>query len=349
MSDLAFELRRLLPAARLVPALGLLDGAQRQARGFHVRCVHHAERTASLSVLDGRDGTVGAHCFGCQWNGNALHLIGAVRGWNMLGDFRRVLEEAASIAGVRLADFAEASPGGSTRSTSPPPPAPAPRAPLVRPPRAELDALWASSESPATTGGPCSEDDMNVCRFFARRRLWPPTIAALGCCRVLPLEFPPLPWWPASWARAWRLAVLAFESDGTPAALHARAVTDATPKSRWPYGGRDRAYAFSRLLFADAGGQALLRGERPPRCEAVVLVEGITDFLAAAAAFLESGAPYAVLGATAGGFGALSDVRLPPDLPVVIATDHDGAGERYATEIRGALPRAKIHRWRPVA
>jgi hypothetical protein len=344
MSDLAFELRRLLPAARLVPALGLLDGAQRQARGFHVRCVHHAERTASLSVLDGRDGTVGAHCFGCAWNGNALHLIGAVKGWNMLGDFRRVLEEAASIAGVRLADFAEASPAAPPA----PPRPPTTPSPLVRPPRAELDALWAASAEVDATG-PASEEDLDVCRFLARRRWWPPTIAQLGVCRVLPLEHAWPSWWPASWARAWRLAVLAFEADGTPAALHARAVTDATPKSRWPYGGRDRAYAFSRLLFADAGGQALLRGERPARCEAVVLVEGITDFLAAAAAFLESGAPYAVLGATAGGFGALSDVRLPPDLPVVIATDHDGAGERYATEIRGALPRAKIHRWRPVA
>lgn len=350
MADVAFELRRrLADPVRLVEALGLTERAQRQARGLHILCPWHAERSPSCSVLEGEDGTVRVHCFGCDKSGNALHLIAARWGWNMMGDFPRVLEEAARMAGVRLEDLRREFESGPKVAPARPAAPPAGHFQATeRIPRAELKALWDASGSVNATGD-CTPEDLDVCRFLARRRWWPPSIAAIGCCRVLPLEHAWPTWWPASWAPIWRLAVLAFEADGTPAGIHARAVTEASPKSRWPYSGRDRKYSFSRLLFADRAGRGVLRGTPPAGLQRIVLVEGITDFLAAAYDTLETGAPHAVLGATAGGFAALEGVRWPAGVTGVIATDHDTAGEKYSAEIAKALPGVRLVRLPPPA
>ncbi len=338
--DVGLQLRRMIDVARLVSGLGL--EARRDGVDVKIRCPWHAERSGSCNLKDAPDGTVAAHCFGCGKNGNALHVIAAVRGWNMMGDFPRVLEEAAIIAGVRLEDLRDSAPAsGSRRPVPTPVPTPVP-VELPRLPREELKALW-DATSPVDATGDCSEEDLAVARFLARRRWWPQTIARLGICRVLPLEHAWPSWWPGRWARDWRLAVLAYDSSGRPAAIHARSVTEAMPKTRWPM-GCDGKYSFSRLLFADMGARVLLRGESMGGCEAVVIVEGMTDFLAASAAVLEEARPWAVLGATSGGFAALADVRWPKDLPAIIATDDDKAGERYAKEIAAALPCVRLRR-----
>ena len=97
------ELRRSLndPAA-LCEALGLSRGAKRQARGVTVLCPFHKEKTPSLSVTLGDDGTLRFRCFGCGESGDALSLVAAVRGLDIKSDFLRVAEEAASLAGVHV-------------------------------------------------------------------------------------------------------------------------------------------------------------------------------------------------------------------------------------------------------
>jgi DNA primase len=102
----AGEIRRLLVDPPCVAeALGLAEGAARQARGITVRCPWHNERTPSCSITVGADGTLRAHCFGCGHGGDVLHLVAQVRGLDLRRDFMRVLDEAAQVAGVKLDDY----------------------------------------------------------------------------------------------------------------------------------------------------------------------------------------------------------------------------------------------------
>ena len=94
--------RRLADPGRVVAALGLGKGSRPSTRGVMVRCPAHEDSTASCSVRAGKDGTIIAVCHGCQWRGDVLGLVAAVRGLDPRREFRRVLEEAARLAGVTL-------------------------------------------------------------------------------------------------------------------------------------------------------------------------------------------------------------------------------------------------------
>lgn len=101
---------------------------------------------------------------------------------------------------------------------------------------------------------------------------------------------------------------------------------EASTKTLWPTG-----YAAAGLFFAAGSGLELLRGRGPTR---VVLCEGLTDTLAMALHSARAGRhDVAVLGGTSGSWGALSAVPWPPNVRVVIATDLDPQGERYAETI----------------
>lgn len=92
--------RRLADPATALDALGLRDGAKRQARGFVIACPWHAERTPSCSVTTGPDGTLRAHCFGCGRTGDVIALGAAVLGLDVGTDFPRVLAELAARCGL---------------------------------------------------------------------------------------------------------------------------------------------------------------------------------------------------------------------------------------------------------
>ena len=121
----ADEVRRALNAmgvAGLLGALGLLEGAKRQARGCLVRCPHHNERDPSCSVQE-RGGRIVANCFACGWGGGALDLVAEVRGVDGRARFPQLLDEAAAIAGVVPNEAPKAS---EPRRREPPKPRPAP-------------------------------------------------------------------------------------------------------------------------------------------------------------------------------------------------------------------------------
>jgi DNA primase len=94
----------LTDVVRVCSALGLLSGGprsfQRQARGVTIRCPWHEERTPSCSVRVAGDGTIAAHCFGCDRGGDVLSLIAQVRGLELERDFREVLRIGAEFAGL---------------------------------------------------------------------------------------------------------------------------------------------------------------------------------------------------------------------------------------------------------
>lgn len=350
-ADIRSRLRAIQP---VLAALGLLEGARREGSGWKVRCPVHAERTPSCSVTTGPDGTIRVHCHGCSWSGDVLHLVSAARGYDPRRIFRPALEEAARLAGVDLEE--RPAPGGGARpapSTPRPTPA-APRfatAPVVRIPRDELAALWRACRSPNVTDVDTLPSDAAAEAFMESRGWWPAQLARIKVCRLLPppeLEHAWPTWWPAAWAKSWRLAVLAYEPDGTAAAIHARSIDGTTPKTRWPR-GNPGGYSFGGLLFADVAGRALLAGKPRSDLAGVVIAEGITDFLSWAVDVVATGKPYAVLGGTSGSFPALSQVapRWPAGVPAIAAVDSDAAGERYLHEITTALAGVEVRRWRP--
>jgi len=321
--------RRFTDPAALATALGITDGAKQQPRGLLVCCPWHAERGPSCSITVGPDGTVRVRCFGCGATGDALSLIASARGLDLCRDFVRVLEEAVKIAG----------PVGD--KPAPPRRAPAP----ARPHQAELLSLWNAAGPFAVIDAAPPPSSLAIMRFTSARRWWPPHLDRLGMVRVLPRTFAWPSWWPSTWASIYRVAVLAYEPDGYAASLHARAVTDVEPdqRQRWP-----RGCSAKGLVLADARGVAVLRGAAPADTGGIAICEGLTDTVTMALAFAEAGKPWAVLGVmSTTGTDALARVRWP-DAPVVIATDPDASGDRYAQQIRAALPRRlDVRRFRP--
>lgn len=326
--DHAREIRfQLADPATLARLLGLEDGAKRQARGLMVRCPVHSENTPSCSMRVADDGTIALKCHACGWTGDALSLVAVVRGLDPQREFRRVLEEAASLCGYDLGD-------GAARAAAPPP-RPRPRFVRGRPPRDEVDAFWNSCSSVTSNVG------ADVALFLSRRRIFPMDLERLDVLRVTPLELGRAwpAWWPERWSTAWRLVTRAYEPDGTLASLHARAVADVTPKTRWPYDCRADG-----LVFADRLGVELLRG-RADNFDRVLVVEGLTDL--AAAALWAEGRRVAVLGITSGSAAALGSIRWPSGVPVSVGTDTDDAGERYAQAVAAAIPkRITVTRWK---
>ena len=99
MRDHAKELRHLLADVhRVVRALGLEKGAQRQATGLTICCPWHDENTPSCSVTLGKDGTIRLRCFGCQATGDVFALIAQVHGLDVRHDFPEVLRISAELA-----------------------------------------------------------------------------------------------------------------------------------------------------------------------------------------------------------------------------------------------------------
>lgn len=101
--DLGAVRVRLDDPLAVATALGLVDGprsVKRLARGILVRCPAHAERTPSCSIGATGNGVVW-HCFACGAAGGVLELVATVARIDLRTDFRRVVEIAAAMTGIR--------------------------------------------------------------------------------------------------------------------------------------------------------------------------------------------------------------------------------------------------------
>ena len=160
-------------------------------------------------------------------------------------------------------------------------------------------------------------------------------VAELDLARVTPLpdsDFAWPRWWPKSRASTWRIVMRAYDAKGRLRSIQGRAIDpELRDKTRWPY---DRAS--SGLFFANLHGLALLRGEAKPL--RVELMEGLSDTLARSLQIADQGLPVAVLGMTHGSPPALANVAWPDDVPVIVLTHADPAGEKLAGESRRFIP-----------
>lgn len=297
------------------------------------------QRAAAKVVNEG-----GWWCEPCDAGGDAVSLAAACvtgrlkpaspDGW------REVRRECAALG------LCEADPRDTTAPTGrkyePPPPelrtkqTPA-RAPA---PATEVRRLWDASERlgalPVWDGW---EEDGSWCgdarAFLTARGLSPARLAALDVARILPPAahhaWPG--WWPAWWSTSWRLAVPLYGLGAELVGLQARAIDGADPKTRNP-----KDVSMGGGFFADASGLEVLRGTWGGG--AVVLVEGLTDFLSAAqlAADLEPNRRPAVLGLVAGSAQALATMKLEASCRLVVMSDNDATGEKYFEQVKKALP-----------
>lgn len=311
MRDEAREVRQALHDPRhLVAVLGLQEGSKAQPGGVMIRCPWHGEDRPSCSVRSAADGTVSVRCFACDHTGDALDLVAVARGIDKR-DFRRLVEEAARLAGMDSAPALVSSVNACQK------------APTVEfPPVAEVEEFWGRS-------APTTSADVETAWFMASRSWSPAEVASLDIVRVLPQSS--AKWWPSSWSK-WRLGIRAYRCNGTLATIHARAVVDVGdgPKTRWPYKSRATG-----VLFANQRGVNLLKGTQQA-LGGVLIVEGLTDTLTASLRYQR--AAYAVLGVTSGNAATLGDVKWPSGQRIVVWTDSDKAGDKYAEQIHAALP-----------
>lgn len=205
-----------------------------------------------------------------------------------------------------------------------------------RPPRDEVLAVW-NEALPVI-------DIAEVSGWIRHRGLDPEKIADRDLARALPSrgEYPA--WatyggtpWPS---RGYRLVVPLYGPGGEMESVRARSVRpDAKTKTLAPTG-----YAVGSLVIADELGRQLLKhGQAPDWWPSggpleVIVVEGEPNFLTWATRWGDSAedAP-AVIGIMSGSWTPAIAARIPDGCRVIIRTDHDKAGNKYAEDIHKTL------------
>ena len=213
-----------------------------------------------------------------------------------------------------------------------------------RPPISELTALWNACV------GVSEEPD--VASWFVSRGLDPEKTDELNLARAIPKGI-----WLPPWARykgnypqsqpwtllGYRLLVPCYSHTGGFRSLRARCIfsQSETPKSLPPSG-----YAAKGLLMADALGQGILTKKEVlnPQNAAeeknlrLIITEGEPDFLTWATRFSDSAEDIpAVWGIMSGSWNEEIASCIPDGTRVIIRTDHDQAGNRYAHQIYKTL------------
>jgi hypothetical protein len=331
----------LIDPAKLCRELGLAEKSKRQARGVSILCPVHGEKTPSCSVTLGPDGTIRVRCFGCDFTGDALTLIGVVRGLGSRAAFPELLLEAARLAGRH--DL-EADLRGDRQDAPPPPPRqtaprPAPEPGPDYPPAGELEALWAC-------GGPVS-DDADASEHLVGRRIDPDVVARLDLARVLrrDMALDRLPRWARFQGVPWRdsghrMLVRVWDAEGRWRSLRAWRVCEGSTPKRLPPAGCKAA----GLLLANDAAVRMLTGHHTP--SSVLVVEGEPDWVTRSV--VNPGE--AVLGVLSGSWHRGFAERIPFGAEVIIRTHLDAAGNRYAEEItRTVRDRAHVSRLAPEA
>jgi DNA primase len=331
----------LTDVTRVLDGLGMLgQGKQRQkqAGGWIILCPWHAENTPSCSVRL-VDGVILAKCHGCDAGGDVLSLVAVARGLSTGRDFRQVLVEAARLGGLwQIVDELE----GRGEAPAPRPIArttPAQEAPVRDyPPSGEVEALWARS-------GPADEDPA-VSEYLWSRGLNPVLVDTVDLGRAVPADGA-MPRWArcrfGDWREAgYRIVVPMYDANGDLRSVRGWRVTDGEgPKRLPPFG-----HKASELVMADAWALAWLRGERQP--ERVVVVEGEPDWMTWSTHLND---PHtATIGIVSGSWHEALARKFPVGCRVDVRTDHDDAGDRYASEVEKSLRRrCFVHRTRRVA
>lgn len=333
--NLPYEVRCALVDVRaVVDALGLSEGAKRAGNGLSIRCPAHADRNPSCSVRIASDGTIQVKCHTCHFGGDVLHLIAHVRGYSLSNgkEFTEVLAEAAEIAGdLMLADEIRGGTASRPERKRIDPPKPKPE--RVYPPTSEVQSFWGSCLG--------VDLDMTASRYLSGRSISPEIVSRKDLLRVIAYDSD-RPWWASKGSIPWirtghRVIARVWDFEGICRSVRAWQCDGKTnnPK-RLPPAGHKAA----GLTLANDGAVAMLRGELNP--ELVLIVEGESDWVTMCCRTDEP-----VLGVGSGFWTQEHANQIPDKARVMILTDNDEAGDRYAKAIAESIgDRCKLYRGR---
>jgi len=286
----------------------------------------HDERTPSFGVFRGRDGAQRWKCHGCGRGGDAFALLQELRGIGFADALVELGRRAGALTMKRDA-----------RPKSKPKPAPAPPR---YPDRAELFRVWWASKRVHRQR---RTRDWLASRGINAEAIGPELARALP--RYLAEEAEPLPEWAGPWRRRHALLIPLRDVRGNMVSLKARDVTgEARVKELNPKG-----FTSTGLVYANDVAARMLAGlpSLKPGA-ALAIAEGGPDFLATCAevAGFDDLAPWAVIGIPgSGSWSSELAARIPDGLRVVVATDHDEAGNDYAREVtRDLAARCDVRR-----
>lgn len=329
-------------------ALGLKTSPARGASGGSVygcpacgverRHAGRRDRRGALGVR--RDGS-GFRCMDCDLSGDCIDLVAVVlRGkrFRELGPTAReeVREWCGKFAGVELQ---------SVKEPAPPPPA-------QYPAEAEVRYFWEDCVA--------ADTDPAVREYLAGRKVWPTLVTSFDLARALPVD-KAVPAWAGRWDMdvkrhvSWvesghRLIVPLFDERGLMRSVLARNIDGTAEIKSFAPSGFGRA----GLLMADGFGRWLLaNGQRPDWWPGstelrVVVAEGEVDFLMAGIQWSDAAecAP-ATFGVVSGSWSPMVAARIADGSTVVVATDPDKSGERYAVAIAESFAHrnVRVERW----
>ena len=278
----------------------------------------------------------GAHprwrCYRCGAHGDGIDLVAlAVSGQSLRGDNYQEVRAWFAARG-----WCEAEPGAQPVVVRKVPVAPAVTEQRTYPPADEVEALCLHAR-------PAHRDAEAVAwlqsRFGAGNA---DKLLDRGLVDVLEPDAK-LPDWAVFSRSKWtdinyRLLFKAFDAEGALRSVRVRCLGElpwsGAPKALPPAG-----YTLRGLVLASSLAQRLLAGRAFP--SEIVIAEGEPQFLAACLAWPRA----AVMGVVAGSWSLDLAQRIPLGASVVVVTDADEAGERYAeTIVRSLAGRATVYR-----
>lgn len=325
MTDHAAEVRHSLTDPwSLCDSLGLTAKAKRSGTSVSIRCPSHQDSNPSCSVRLGPDGTIQVKCHGCDFAGDALHLIAKANGLDCddKDGFREVLVIGAEIAGdLMLADEIRTGKRNADRAPVPVPPREPDR---DYPPQAEVVDVWSMAHPVGSA--PAAK------ALLESRAIDPASLARLDLARVLPPGCP-LPAWGSYGGRPWsssghRMICRVVDHLGTVRSIRAWQVDGIDSPKRLPPSGHKAA----GLVLANRAAAALFAGKGTSK--RMVVCEGEPDWLTWCT---RVDATVAVIGVGSGSWTADFANRLPKGCQVIIRTHVDLQGDKYAAHVADTI------------
>lgn len=271
------------------------------------------------------------HAGGCNAGGDAVAMAAALRYGELLGRgdsrWRELLTE---LGGDTPTPLTQRRAVPAQREPEPEP---------TYPPVEDVDALWGCCW-PLLDGEVSPVGQVHA--FIRSRALDPAMLQHRDVVRVLRPGFTP-EWMPHLGHTTHRLVVPMFDHTGRRRSLRFRSLSrDVKVKALPPTG-----FNIGGLVMADPMAQSLLTGDLGVGStlwdNRIVVTEGEPDFWTWAAndarwfAEADTGRTYAVFGIVAGSWTPAIADRIPTGTTVIIRTDHDEAGDKYANIVTTTL------------
>lgn len=341
----------------IVAVIGRDVALRRRGGSFVGRCPFHEERTPSFSVVAHR----GYRCFGCGAHGDAIRYIEQSRGLSFIDAVRELGHEV----GIEVPEPSPGRARTTPRATSGLPDETLPKGDAVEL-RAELLELWTRCLPIALPPNATEGQHLAWCALW-ESGIDPSLVARLDLARVLP-DAGALPEVvPSWWRRGWWLVLPTVDHLGGFAGVRARFVARRwrSGKRAPPFAGKEascsgaasagRTYACPMAVAVLGSDRAIIDdGATLEWSGRVLLVEGGRGFLSSrcapwAAPTLGADGVWrtdAVLGIWSGSWSATIADRVPSGSSVLVATDHDRAGDGYADAVVTTLEeRCSVARW----